>query len=468
VRSAILLGLSLAAACDRFVPPPPTGPGTTAGPVTAVVIRPDSAQLIAEDSIQLTATPLDARGDTVASAIITWSVGDTDVAAALPSGLVVTFDSGRTVVRATAGGVSDSASIAVAPILYRSVAAGDLHTCAVGNNHRAYCWGADASGQLGVVPAVLERPTARNVAAGAVFASLAAASLHTCGLGTDSLIRCWGIDGMGQLGTGTASSTPALPGAVALALPYAQVAAGGGHTCGLTATGRAACWGRNADGELGTADSGWSARPTLVDLPAVVTQLAAGSAHTCGLTVTGNAVCWGSDSLGQLGDSLAGGRLPVTVAGGHEFTSLAAGGAHTCGLVAGAAWCWGANGRGESGTGLPDSVLGAPAPVTGGLSFAALSAGGDFTCGLTPDSLAYCWGANDRGQVGDGTQTDRAAPTAVSGGLRFVQLSAGAQHVCAVTAAGAVYCWGDGESGQLGLAVVPPLETAPTRIPFPP
>ncbi|HET7251694.1 MAG TPA: hypothetical protein VFI79_17755, partial [Gemmatimonadales bacterium] len=51
--------------------------------------------------------------------------------------------------------------------------------------------------------------------------------------------------------------------------------------------------------------------------------------------------------------------------------------------------------------------------VGGGLTFSSLSAGGNSTCGVTPDGSIYCWGANGSGQLGDGTQTDRATPVRV-------------------------------------------------------
>jgi Regulator of chromosome condensation (RCC1) repeat len=69
---------------------------------------------------------------------------------------------------------------------------------------------------------------------------------------------------------------------------------------------------------------------------------------------------------------------------------------------------------------------------------------------VTTDNLAYCWGVNSRGQLGDGTTVFRATPVAVAGGLRFLELSAGTGHTCGITRRKDAYCWGDNQLGQLG------------------
>ena len=226
----------------------------------------------------------------------------------------------------------------------------------------------------------------------------------------------------------------------------ASMVAGDGFYCGLTSDGQASC--ASGNGSAAALAGGLT-----------FTQLTAGRSHACGLTSAGAAYCWGSDSNGQLGDSLANAQCsgtacwtPVAVKGGLTFSQLSAGQYHTCGLTTGGqAYCWGANNFGQLGN---FQVMDRPAPVAvfGGLVFTSLLAtSGSTACGLTSGGQAYCWGVDNFGQVGNGaTQDSVLYPVAVNGGLTFVQLVGGLGHTCGLTAGGQAYCWGLNESGQLG------------------
>src|SRR5947208_2621990 len=96
------------------------------------------------------------------------------------------------------------------------------------------------------------------------------------------------------------------------------------------------------------------------------------------------------------------------------------------------------------------AACGDPTGTTVRVDLQTVSAGATHTCALTTLGVAYCWGANDRGQVGDRSTTDRPNAVIVEGGLTFVSLSAGGSHTCGLTAAGTAYCWGGNFYGQLG------------------
>jgi alpha-tubulin suppressor-like RCC1 family protein len=128
---------------------------------------------------------------------------------------------------------------------------------------------------------------------------------------------------------------------------------------------------------------------------------------------------------------------------------ITAGGMHTCALGAsGEAYCWGGNDRGQLGTGENERRA-TPTRVGGGVGFASLSGGVLHTCALTGGGAAYCWGANDAGQLGDGSARPRTGPVRVAGRRAYSSLGAGNTHTCGL-ADGAVYCWGANRRGQVG------------------
>ena len=129
----------------------------------------------------------------------------------------------------------------------------------------------------------------------------------------------------------------------------------------------------------------------------------------------------------------------ISLTGSAAFASVSAGYFYSCGVnTDGVAYCWGSNAYGQLGDG---STIDRPTPavVAGGLTFTLVSAGVGTTCGLTTGSRAYCWG--------DGYGP---TPVAVAGGISFVAITVGKQHVCGLTAEGGGYCWGDNWLGALG------------------
>ena len=142
------------------------------------------------------------------------------------------------------------------------------------------------------------------------------------------------------------------------------------------------------------------------------------------------------------------------------FQAISAGSSHACGLTAQhVAYCWGRNAEGELGNpsvtaSCPDTdVPCSPKPVrvSGGLAFLVISAGNNFTCGVTTVGTAYCWGAGAQGQLGTGEQASSPRPARVSvDGVTFQTISAGFSHACALANNGAAYCWGSNDGGRLG------------------
>lgn len=255
--------------------------------------------------------------------------------------------------------------------------------------------------------------------------------------------------------------TPSL--AAAGALRFREVSAGKdiyqwlGHTCGVTEEDVAYCWGSNEWGQLGNGTSGQDS-VQLTPKPVAGTvrfrSVSAGGWFSCGLDTGFRAHCWGDNASGQLGDGSTQARLtPTPVTGGLRFRQVVSGWHHACaiGYSDSLAYCWGENYSGQLGDRTNVQRL-TPVPVFGGRRWRQLSAGDKHTCGITIYRQLYCWGRNKDGELGDSTGVGYFRPVRVAAGtLKFRQVSAGYQHTCAVSTADRAFCWGSNRWGALGI-----------------
>ena len=323
----------------------------------------------------------------------------------------------------------------------------------------AYAWGFGRDGQLGDGTTTLSRPSPVTVLGGITnWSRVSAGGSHNLALTTTGIAYAWGSGGE-HLGDGTLTSRLS-PVTVIGGLTWSQLDAGSSHSLGLTSTGIAYAWGGNGSGQLGTGNTTSTSSPvTVVGGITNWSQLAAGSSHSLGITSTGIAYAWGANNSGQIGDGTTVSKLsPVTVVGGiTNWSQLVAGNSHTVGLTStGIAYAWGRNLEGQLGNGYSGVGTSRLSPVTvvGGITnWSQVSIGKNAvsTLGLTSTGIAYGWGYNGQGRLGDGTTTQRSIPVTVVGGItNWTQLSAGDNFALGLTSAGIAYAWGRGNEGQLG------------------
>jgi alpha-tubulin suppressor-like RCC1 family protein len=221
----------------------------------------------------------------------------------------------------------------------------DNHVCGVKTDNTAWCWGRDLNGQLGNGATTTTDQTAPvPVDGGAVWSVLDANGNSSCGVRLDGTLWCWGSDASEQLGNGVTAGNQVSPTQVTDAGPWSQVAVGVTVTCGIKTDNTAWCWGSDASGQIGNgATAGTQNAPVAVVGGYQWQKLAAGGSTVCGITNANDLLCWGSDSHGQMGNGpgATAQDAPALVSGGRKWTDVALAGASICGISNGQVLCWG-------------------------------------------------------------------------------------------------------------------------------
>lgn len=345
------------------------------------------------------------------------------------------------------------------------ISSGDKHNCAIING-RIFCWGDNSKGQLGTGDLIdrLVPSTANGSIPGRGATAISTGYQHTCAI-LNGQVWCWGDNSKGQLGTGdtTDRDEPTLVGGLLSGKKATAIAAGKTHTCAIAET-NVYCWGNNATYQIGDNTTTQRNTPTLISTTIGslnTTDITAGDDFTCAIA-NGKGYCWGNNASGQIGRSSSptiGGTqktpIAVDVLSTSIFTSIKAGNNFVCAVINGFAHCWGDNSKGQLGRGVSGNpanryqVLRVGGAVTNA-NTTSLSVGNSRACSISND-VAYCWGDNTNGQLGDNTTTSNTSPTTVSvSGNNIYKIATGGTSSCAISN-GKIACWGQGADGQIGL-----------------
>ena len=339
---------------------------------------------------------------------------------------------------------------------FTTVVAGEKHTCALTVDGGVRCWGSNRFGQLGDGTNIHRSIPVVVTGLESGVSSIAANGDHTCALIADGGIKCWGRNRSGQLGDGTTTDHSVPVDVIGLTSDINAVTVGKDYTCALTVDGGVKCWGYNGYGQLGDGTQITRQQPVdVIGLTSGVDTIATGGDHTCAVTDSGGAKCWGFNTYGQLGDNTTTNRNePVDVTWLTSGVSdITVGWDHTCALtIDGGIKCWGNNRDGQLGDGTSFNNRITPVNVVGLVSGVShVTAGFSHTCALTAGGGVKCWGWNFAGQLGNGTNYPHNMPVDVTGLTSGVKtVAAGGLHTCVVIDSDGVKCWGDNTSGQIG------------------
>ncbi len=348
-----------------------------------------------------------------------------------------------------------------------ATAIGETHACALDDQGSIFCWGSNGSGQLGIGSDEPSSLTPVPVAApeGVRFTHVAAGRLHTCALDEEGRAWCWGTNDSDQLGIYD-SQVQYAPAPMAVLMPgdtrFSNLSSRHDTTCALDLFGKAWCWGINYYGQLGVGTIGGSqGLPSAVIMPASgeFSSISVGSFHVCALGTDGQAFCWGLNDAGQLGNGTTVLReAPAMVSTEQRFETIAAGGSHSCAARAGGdVHCWGRNDFGQLGNTAPgdqpqQQTVPTPVQMPLNTTFIRLALGASASCALDAEDRAWCWGGDFNGILGNGPANASFTPSPVvmPDDFGFATLSCHSYSCCAAGPAGALWCWGANASGQLG------------------
>jgi len=309
-----------------------------------------------------------------------------------------------------------------------SIVGGVFHAVGLKSDGQAWCWGDNFYGQLGD-QTTDNKSSPIAVVGSHVFEEIASESMACGGRKANGSIWTWGQGLHGQLGdqTGTDKSSP-----VAVVGNHSFIKVSAGQNGSVKASGFAAlkedgsvwCWGDRSYGRNGDQTTTDKSSPVLVVGNHNFVDLYSGEFVHFGLKADGSCWGWGYNLYGQLGDQTTDNKSsPTLVVGNHSFIKVIGCGTHTLGLKKdGSSWSWGGNLEGELADGST-TARSSPVLVVGNFLFSDIAGGGTraqassqgFSYGLENNGIAWSWGYNLLGYLGDQTTTNKSSPVRIVG-----------------------------------------------------
>jgi alpha-tubulin suppressor-like RCC1 family protein len=388
---------------------------------------------------------------------------------------------------------------------------------AIKSNGSLWSWGRNIKDQLGDSTDV-DRLVPMKIGNSNDWKIVENGANHTIGIKQDGSLWAWGLNIENQLGDGT-DTNRFFPVRIGIENNWEKVSCGFNHTLAIKKNGTLWAWGWNSIYQLGNNSNVKSAIPIQIGTANNWKEIGAGSYISFGLQTNNSLWAWGANGHGSIGDSTNIDRTVPTVVGNvNNWLKISVGWYHILALkVDSTLWGWGANGDGQIGSGETNHLgqnfpvqitmdkgwnvisaghlfshsikqngtlwawgkLGAlgiehhythsdvriPLPVLIDISndWKEISGGDKFTIAIKNDGSLWSWGANNYGQLGDGTTNGRIYPKMISSDKTWKKVSCGMFHTLAIKDDGSLWGWGINNYNQLGDSLTTPI-LSPRRI----
>jgi alpha-tubulin suppressor-like RCC1 family protein len=334
---------------------------------------------------------------------------------------------------------------------WQTTAGAMWHTVALKTDGTLWAWGGNSLNQLGDGTSTA-RNTPKRIGTANDWKNIAATGYHTIAIKTDGTLWAWGYNASGQLGDGSTTNRNT-PTQIGTATDWKTIAAGENHTIAIKTDGSLWAWGQNNKGQLGDGTTTNRSIPTQIGTETDWKTIAGAGIHTVALKTTGTLWTWGDNDIGQLGDNTSTAKsIPTQIGTAIDWKTIGHGRYHTIAIKTdGTLWSWGYNGYGNLGDGTTTIVKKVPTQIGTATDWQTIAGGlGHHTIATKTDGTLWAWGRNSKGQLGDGTTTDRNTPAQIGTATDWQAVAAGSTHTIALKTDGALWTWGENTSAQLG------------------
>jgi alpha-tubulin suppressor-like RCC1 family protein len=326
-------------------------------------------------------------------------------------------------------------------------------TCAINSANDLYCWGENSDGQLG-----LGDTTDRNIPnqVTGLWQEISNSVNSSCAIKTDNSLHCWGNNMSYQTGTGGNQADLTSPTAVNTSKTWVSISVGSGMSCAIDNLDDLYCAGNATKGEFGSyVDGSAVLRNTHTEIfPGTDWATVQKSSWAiCATDTTNKLYCWARNYFGMLGlgttTFLYDSPQEIT---GRSYSDYSLGNTHMCAIGTSdqKLYCWGSGYNGTIANGIDYSLNSSFVEYTPPVEFDRIESGREYSCGIDQDQKLYCWGRNDKGQLGIGSKDIKITPQEILVGKKWLDLSVTFYTTCAVTTENELYCWGYNSNGQFG------------------